>query len=89
MRPPNFRETKIKQDIAVNPLPWIIFHFRKLYKLHRTIYLCKALYKISMISIQCNTIKSYYAKFAMREKKRLNRMLFYKTQEFSETTTFN
>ena len=52
-------------------------------------YPCKALYKISMISIKCNTIKSYYAKFAMREKKGLNRMLFYKTQEFSETITFN
>ena len=35
-----------------------------------------------MISTKYNTIKSYYAKSAMREKKRWNRMWFNKTQEF-------
>ena len=31
--------------------------------------LYKAVYKISMISVKYNTIKSYYAKSAVREKK--------------------
>ena len=34
-----------------------------------------------MISMKYNTIKSYYAKSAMREKKGRNRILFFKTQE--------
>ena len=42
-----------------------------------------------MISIKYNTIKSYYAKSAMREKKQWNRMSFYKTQELGETFNFN
>ena len=42
-----------------------------------------------MISIKYNAMKSYYAKSAMREKKGWNRMLFYKTQELSETFNFN
>ena len=29
MRPPNFGDTKIKQEIAVNPLSQIIFDFKK------------------------------------------------------------
>ena len=29
MRPPNFGDTEMKQEIAVNPLSRIIFHFRK------------------------------------------------------------
>ena len=37
-----------------------------------------------MISIKYNTIKSYYAKSAMREKKWWKRMSFYKTQGLSE-----
>ena len=42
-----------------------------------------------MISIKYNTIKSYYAKSAMREKKGWNRMSFYKTQDVSETFNFS
>ena len=38
-----------------------------------------------MISIKYNTIKSYYAKSAMKENKGWNRMSFEKTQELSET----
>ena len=49
------------------------------HKLHRIKDLHKTLYKISMISITYNTIKSYYAKSAMREKKEWNRMLFYRS----------
>ena len=41
------------------------------------------------IIIKYDTIKSYYAKSAMREKKGWNRMSFYKTQELSETFDFN
>ena len=52
----------------MNPLSRIIFHFRK-HKLHRIKDLYKALYKISMISIKYNSIKLYYAKSAIREKK--------------------
>ena len=29
MRLPNFGDPKIKQEIAMNPLPQIIFHLRK------------------------------------------------------------
>ena len=79
MRPPNFGDTKIKQEITVNPLPWIIFHLET-HKLHIIIDLYKTVYKISMISVKYNTIKSYNAKSAVREKKRWNRVLFYKTQ---------
>ena len=39
--------------------------------------------------IKYDTIKSYYAKSAMREKKGWNRMSFCKTQELSETFDFN
>ena len=35
-----------------------------------------------MISTKYNTIKSYYAKSAVREMKRWNRMSFYEAQEF-------
>ena len=42
-----------------------------------------------MISIKYSTIKSYYVKFVMREKKERNRMSFYKRQELSETFSFN
>ena len=66
-QPPNFGDTKIKQEIAMNPLPRII-SILKNHKLHRTKDLYKAFYKISMISIQYNRIKSYYAKHVMRVK---------------------
>ena len=39
----------------------------------------KTLYKISMISIKYNTIKSYYATSAIREKKGWKRMTFYRS----------
>ena len=42
-----------------------------------------------MIFIKYNTIKSYNAKSAMKEKKGLDRMSFYKSQELSETFSFN
>ena len=61
MGPPNFGDTKIKQEIAVNPLPRIIFHLEN-DKLHRIKDLYKALYKISVISIKYNTIKLYWVK---------------------------
>ena len=51
--------------------------------------LYKALYKISIISIKYDIIKSYYAKSAMWEKEGWNKMLFYKTQELSKTFNFN
>ena len=44
------------------------FPFQK-HKLHIVIDLYKAVYKISMISVKYNTIKSNYAKSAVREKK--------------------
>ena len=65
---PIFWNTKIKQEIAVNPLPRIIFNLEN-HKLNRTKDLYKALYRISMISIKYDTIKSYYAKSVMRENK--------------------
>ena len=68
MQPPNFEDTKLKQDIAVNPLPRIIF-ISENYKLHRIKDLYKSLHKIYMISIRYDAIKSYYARSAMREKK--------------------
>ena len=40
------------------------------------------------MSIKYNTIKTYYAKSAMR-KKELNIMPFYETQELSEAFSFN
>ena len=49
----------------MNPLPWIIFILEN----HTIKDLYKALYKTSMISMKYNTIKSYYEKSAMREKK--------------------
>ena len=84
MRPPHFSDTKIKQEIAVNP-----FSILENHELDRMKDLYKALYKISMISIEYNTIKSLYAKSAMRQKKGRNRMSFYKTQELSDTFKFN
>ena len=42
-----------------------------------------------MISMKYNTIKSYYAKSTINEKKGWNRMAFYKTQNLSETFSFN
>ena len=56
-------------------------------KIKKDLY--KALYKISIISIKYDIIKSYYAKSAMWEKERWNRMLFYKTQELSKRFNFN
>ena len=38
-----------------------------------------------MISMKYNTIMSYYAKSAMKEKKGLNIMSFYKTQELKNS----
>ena len=58
MRPPNFGDTELRS-----------FYILENHKLHRTKDLYKALYKISMISIKYNTIKSYYAKSDMRERK--------------------
>ena len=61
----------------MNPLPRFIFHFRKretaynnrsLYSTLQNIY---DLYKIFSIKYN-NTIKSYYAKSAVREKKGLS-----------------
>ena len=60
MRPPIFVDTKIKQEIAVNPLP----------RNNRIRDFYKALYKIYMISIE-NMIKLYYEKSAMTGKKRV------------------
>ena len=42
-----------------------------------------------MIFIKYNTIKSYNAKSAMKEKKGWDGMSFYKSQELSETFSFN
>ena len=50
MQPPIFGETKIKQDIAMNPLLGS-FSILENRKLNRIIGLYKAFYKISMISI--------------------------------------
>ena len=62
MRPASFGDTKLKQEIAMKPLPWIINSILEYHKLQR---FYKALCKIYMISIKYNTPKSYYAKSAM------------------------
>ena len=64
MEAPNFLGHKIEHKVAMNPFPRVIFHFRKPYN-----DLYEARYKMFMISMKYNTIISYYAKSAMREKK--------------------
>ena len=58
MRPPNFGDTELGS-----------FYILENHELNRTKDLYKALYKICMISIKYNTIKSHYANSDMREKK--------------------
>ena len=59
MGPPNSRDTKIKQEMAMNSLPPIITWALENYKLPKLKDLYKALYKIYVISTKHNTIKSY------------------------------
>ena len=54
----------------MNPLPRITFHFLKP--------------QTETIQDLYRAIKSYYAKSNLWEKKKRNRMSFYKTQELSE-----
>ena len=66
MRQTNFLGHKIQHEIAMNPFPGVFFILEN----HTIKDLYEALFKIFMISMKYNTIISYYAKSAMREKKR-------------------
>ena len=69
MRPPNFGDVKIKAGDCRESITSDHFSILENHKLHKIIDRYKALYIISIIFIKYNTIKSYYAKSAMREKK--------------------
>ena len=65
MRPLICLGHKIEHEIAMNPFPWVFFHFKN----HTIKDLYEAFYKVFMISMKYDTIISYYAKSAMRKKK--------------------
>ena len=76
MQTPIFGDSKIKQEFAVNPLPGIIFHFRKPLIEYDSRSLKSTLQNIYNLYLKYNTIKSFYAKSAMTEKKCKKECLF-------------
>ena len=69
MQIPIFGDSKIKQEFAVNPLPGIIFHFRKPSIEYNSRSLKSTLQNIYDLYLKYNTIKSFYVKSTMTEKR--------------------